>query len=77
MTTSPREDTRLRDAWRAAQLYYLHDLTMEAIGDELKISRSSVSRLLDTARSRGIVDIRVTSPTEAPQRIEAAIKDQF
>ena len=50
---------------------------MEAIGDELKISRSSVSRLLDLARSRGIVDIRVTSPTEAPQRIEGAIKDQF
>jgi DNA-binding transcriptional regulator LsrR (DeoR family) len=77
MADSPREGTRLRDAWRAAQLYYLQDLTMEAIGDELKISRSSVSRLLDLARSRGIVDIRVTSPVEAPQRIEAAIKDLF
>lgn len=77
MEASPRDSARLRDAWRAAQLYYLQDLTMEAIGEELKVSRSSVSRLLELARGRGIVDIRVTSPLEAPQRIEAALKENF
>jgi len=50
---------------------------MDAIGDELNISRSSVSRLLELARSRGIVDIKVTSPTEAPQRIEREIKQRY
>lgn len=50
---------------------------MDAIGDELNISRSSVSRLLDVARARGIVDIKVASPTEAPQRIEREIKSRY
>ncbi len=50
---------------------------MGAIGDELNISRSSVSRLLDVARARGIVDIKVASPTEAPQRIEREIKSRY
>jgi len=77
VNTTNREGARLRDALRAAQLYYLQDLTMEAIGDELNISRSSVSRLLDLARSRGIVDIKVTSPAEAPQRIEREIKERY
>ncbi len=73
-----RPDTaRSRDALRAAQLYYLQDLTMDAIGKELRVSRSSVSRLLDFARDTGIVDIRITSPTDAPRRIEAAIKEQY
>jgi DNA-binding transcriptional regulator LsrR (DeoR family) len=58
-------------------MYYLQDLTMGAIGDELNISRSSVSRLLDVARARGIVDIKVASPTEAPQRIEREIKSRY
>ena len=77
MNSPQREGARMRDALRAAQMYYLQDLTMEAIGDELNISRSSVSRLLDLARSRGIVDIKVNSPTDAPQRIERAIKDTY
>jgi DNA-binding transcriptional regulator LsrR (DeoR family) len=77
MVATGKDSARLRDAWRAAQLYYIQDLTMEAIGDELSISRSSVSRLLDMARSRGIVDIRVASPTEAPQRIEREIKARY
>jgi DNA-binding transcriptional regulator LsrR (DeoR family) len=78
LVNSPgRDATKVRDAARAAQLYYLQDLTMEAIGDELGISRSSVSRLLDLARSRGIVEIKVNSPAEAPQRIEREIKQRF
>jgi len=77
MASNGKEASRLRDAWKAAQMYYLQDLTMGAIGDELNISRSSVSRLLDVARARGIVDIKVASPTEAPQRIEREIKSRY
>lgn len=77
VATKGKDDSRARDALRAAQLYYLQDLTMEAIGDELNISRSSVSRLLDLARTRGIVDIRVASPAQAPQRIEKDIAERY
>ncbi len=55
---------RSRDALRAAQLYYLQDLTMEAIAHELRTSRSSVSRLLSFARESGLVDIQVRSPAD-------------
>lgn len=72
-----KDGERLRDALKAAQLYYLQDLTMEAIGEELHISRSSVSRLLTTARQLGIVDITINSPDDAPRRIEAEIQGRF
>ncbi len=50
---------------------------METIGDELRISRSSVSRLLDLARKQGIVDIRVVSPQSNPREIEDVIEERF
>lgn len=77
MDRSTQESPRTRDALRAAKLYYQQDLTMEAIGEELRVSRSSVSRLLDYAREIGIVDIRITSPAEEPRRIEEAIKEKY
>lgn len=77
MAIDRSENPRARDAHRAAQLYYFQDLTMETIGRELKVSRSSVSRLLDYARESGIVDIRITSPTDAPRRIEEALKQKY
>lgn len=61
---------RVRDALHAAQLYYMQDLTMDAIATELGTSRSSVSRLLNFARSSGLVEIRVQSPLTDPGRLE-------
>lgn len=54
----------------AAALYYLEDLTMEAVARRLGQSRSGVSRLLKTAREAGIVrievrDLATVSPLEA------------
>jgi len=80
MTAVPYVDKngeRQRDALKAAQLYYLQDLTMEAIGEELHISRSSVSRLLAAARQAGIVDIKINSPEDAPRRIEKEIQQRY
>lgn len=62
---------RSRDALRAAQLYYLQDITMEAIASELHVSRSSVSRLLSFARDTGLVEIQVKSPVD---RVSAAVQ---
>lgn len=71
------DSRKYRDAVLAAQLYYQQDLTMEAIGDELNVSRSSVSRLLQLARETGIVDIRITQPSDEPRRIERALRERF
>lgn len=56
-TAIPRE----RDALRAAQLYYLQHLTMESIARELRVSRSTVSRLLGLARRTGLVNIEINA----------------
>jgi DNA-binding transcriptional regulator LsrR (DeoR family) len=71
------EKSRVRLALKAAQLYYMQDLTMDAIGDELKVSRSSVSRLLQMARDRGIVEVKIHSPEDAPRRMATQIHQLY
>ncbi|HEY1104639.1 MAG TPA: sugar-binding domain-containing protein [Agromyces sp.] len=68
---------KTRDALRAAHLYYLQDLTMDAIAHELHTSRSSVSRLLSHARASGLVEISIHSPLDLPSRIEQEILERF
>ena len=48
---------REQDVLRAASMYYLQDMTMEAIAKHLGTSRSTVSRLIKRARSTGLVEI--------------------
>ena len=68
---------RRRDALRAAHLYYVQSLTMEAIATELRVSRSSVSRLLAHARDSGLVRITLHDPEEAPATIAARVTQRF
>ena len=68
---------KTRDALRAAHLYYMQDLTMDAIAHELHTSRSSVSRLLSHARASGLVEISLHSPLDLPSRIEQEILERF
>jgi DNA-binding transcriptional regulator LsrR (DeoR family) len=77
METAGALSAKTRDALTAAQLYYLQDLTMEAIAAELHTSRSSVSRLLSHARETGLVDIRVHSPFDMPRQLEGDIARLF
>jgi deoxyribonucleoside regulator len=71
------QSDRVRDALTAAHLYYMQDLTMDAIAHELHTSRSSVSRLLSHARATGLVDIQIRSPLDAPSRLELLIHERF
>jgi len=68
---------RTRDALTAARLYYLQDLTMDAIAQELSTSRSSISRLLTFARDTGLVEITVRSPREMPSLLEEELRRRF
>ena len=77
MPATPPPSVKMRDALRAAHLYYMQDLTMDAIADELSTSRSSVSRLLSYARESGLVDIRIRSPLEMSTRWEREIVRRF
>ncbi|TFD74599.1 sugar-binding transcriptional regulator [Cryobacterium fucosi] len=68
---------RTSDALTAAHLYYMQDLTMDAIAHELHTSRSSVSRLLSQARASGLVDIQIRSPLDATSNLEKVIFDRY
>ncbi|MGG5171334.1 sugar-binding transcriptional regulator [Pseudarthrobacter sp. J1738] len=65
------------DALRAAQMYYLQDLTMDAIARELRTSRSTVSRLLSAARESGLVQIEIRSTVESAPELERAIRRRY
>jgi DNA-binding transcriptional regulator LsrR (DeoR family) len=65
------------DAIRAARMYYYQNMTTDAIAQELSMSRSTISRLLSFARSKGLVDIRIVDPYEHPQQLEQKIMEKF
>lgn len=76
-TTKNGPSERARQALYAAQLYYLQDLTMDAIAREMKTSRSSISRLLSFARDTGLVTIQLRSPVEATSEVQRQVQDRF
>ncbi|PWH06196.1 transcriptional regulator [Brachybacterium endophyticum] len=57
-----RADARRDAAFEAARMYYQQGQTMEAIASHLNISRSTVSRLLSSAREEGIVRVSLHAP---------------
>jgi DNA-binding transcriptional regulator LsrR (DeoR family) len=62
---------------RIAHRYYLNGRTQEEIGREFGLSRPKVQRLLDRARSSGIVDIRIASPPWLSLDLETRLCDEF
>lgn len=60
-----------------ARRYYVQDETMEAIANQLGVSRSTVSRLLKDARDRGIVRISIADPDRPTNRLAAFLAKQF
>ncbi|MGP6176786.1 sugar-binding transcriptional regulator [Microbacterium sp. A196] len=77
MIDRAEDDSKTAQALRAAQLYYLQDMTMDAIARELGTSRSSVSRLLSHARETGLVEVRIHPPQGQALRLEEAIRARF
>ncbi|WP_373427067.1 sugar-binding transcriptional regulator [Pseudarthrobacter siccitolerans] len=58
-------------------MYYLQDLTMDAIARELRTSRSTVSRLLSSARDSGLVQVQIRNPLDTAPELEGLIRRRF
>lgn len=62
---------------RVAQLYYEEDLNQSAIADILHTSRPTVSRLLEEAKSCGIVEITVHDPIRKDFRLSQELRKKL
>jgi deoxyribonucleoside regulator len=60
-----------------ARLYFEHDVTKREIAQRLGISRFKVARLLDQARSEGIVRVEIQDPVEADGELSRALERRF
>jgi deoxyribonucleoside regulator len=72
---TPMGDTRLM--LRAAQLYYHGDLTQDAVGKRLGVSRFKVGRLLDRAIREQAVRIEIVHPAARLVALEDALVERF
>lgn len=73
------EDMSIRDdqAHEVASLYYLQGQTMETIARQMRVSRSSVSRMLAYAREVGLVRISVAAPPGTHGTLAGKFRDYF
>jgi DNA-binding transcriptional regulator LsrR (DeoR family) len=63
---SPAAEQPLTQAFRAAELYYRHGEPQRKIAQELGVSPSTVSRLLEAARAHGLVHFVLSPPGHDP-----------
>lgn len=70
-------DKKTAEALHVARMYYYQNMTTNAIAKEMNVSRSTVSRLLSYAKTKGLIDIRIVDPSEEPDRFAAMIMERF
>jgi len=62
---------------QVAHLYFEQGKDQSAIARRLRVSRSSVSRLLTQARKRGVVEIRIHYPLALVPELGIALRERF
>ena len=73
----PRSAPDLYLLSKVSTLYYLRDRTQQEIADRLRISRPTVSRLLQEAQAQGIVRITVVPPNGLLVDLESRLEAGF
>jgi DNA-binding transcriptional regulator LsrR (DeoR family) len=76
LPTSSRKEEALLAA-RVAELHYNDGMSNTAIGDVMGISRFRVARLLELARSAGIVTIQVKAPAVIDPLLSRRLRARF
>ncbi|MCM3690350.1 sugar-binding transcriptional regulator [Neobacillus niacini] len=71
------DQEKLSKVIEAAKLYYLLDYNQNEIAKKMGISRPTVSRLLQQAKSEGIVQITIMDPTEDIENLAFQLEKRF
>ena len=61
----------------AAKLYYQMDLSQIEVAKKLGLSRPTVSRLLQQAKEEGIVEIKITDPSENSRMLGTELEEKL
>ena len=56
---------------------YDQGFTQREVAERVGVSRSTVSRLLDEARRKGVVEIYINSPFRRSEELQAALCERF
>ncbi len=62
---------------RISEMYYIQGKPQKEISESLNLSRSGVSRLLNAARERNIVQFTVRNPSQRLLQLGQAVKEEF
>lgn len=62
---------------RVSELYYEQGMSQQGVAQLLGLSRPTVSRLLEEARSRGVVEIVVHAPLRKEPKLSAQLRQQL
>ena len=73
----PHSETDSRTLAKVSALYYLRGQTQQAIADRLRVSRPTVSRMIQEARRRGIVQITIAHVDGLSAELEGEIEGAF
>src|SRR5271157_3872899 len=60
-----------------AKMYYYQGMTTEQIANEMKISRPTISRLLNFARTKGFIEITVHDSDDYLNALEQEVKENY
>lgn len=71
------EHNKDRLSINVAKLYYKSDYSQQQIANELKLSRPTVSRLLQYAKDKGFVQINIADPVENNISLETDLMDRY
>ncbi|TVR87118.1 MAG: sugar-binding transcriptional regulator [Spirochaetaceae bacterium] len=75
--TSSSEERSYEEAFRVATLYYYQGLNTEEIAAEMRFSRPKVSKLLNYARTNGLVQIKVIDSRKKLSPLEEVLRERF
>jgi deoxyribonucleoside regulator len=62
---------------KVAKMYYEMNMTQKQISEKLRYSRPTISRIVDAAIRKGIVEVKVNYTLSSVQELEKKIKEKF
>lgn len=70
-------DDKVKNSLEAAKLYYMEDLSQSQIAKKMCISNATVSRLLQFARDKGIVQVTIENPLYDPAEMSQLLTEHY